>query len=242
MMERAEETQKKRRLMRIADDEANEERKREITRQGFRYCPDPDHSGNERYINAKYQGGPDLQAPFDNSSTTSGVHAANPFRPIFNPYTHRPTYQNKRHTKQRKNNNKHRNKQNKFTFKRQNEQEKLQAPKRIKRSTEEGKLKGKRPLIETEGHTQYVTPIKKRKTTSQTHSAEDHKKNNQENKRKRGATKKPATDKLFSIITNRILQKINARALARKSQTRGGRLRSTTGNQPSLPPDAFLLP
>ena len=117
MMERAEETQKKRRLMIIADDEANEERKREITRQGFRYPTDPGQSGNERYINVKYQGGPDLQVPFDNSSTTSGVYAANPFRPIFNPYTHRPIYQNKRHTKQRKNNNKHRNKQNKFTFK-----------------------------------------------------------------------------------------------------------------------------
>ena len=52
---------------------------------------------------------------------------------------------------------------------------------------------------------QFVTPIKKRKTTSQTHSAEDHKKNNQENKRKRGVTKKPATDKLFSIITNQVI-------------------------------------
>jgi len=202
MMDRAEETKKKRRLMIIDNAEVNEERKRERARQGFRCPTDSGQSGYERYINVKYQGGPDLQVPIDNSSTTSGVYAANPFRPIFNPYTHRPIYQNKRHTKQRKNNNKHRNKQNKFTFKRQNEQEKLQAPKRIKRSMEEGKLKGKRPLNETKDHTQFVTPIKKRKTTSQTHSAEDHKKNNQENKRKRGATKKPATDKLFSIINH----------------------------------------
>jgi hypothetical protein len=70
---------------------------------------------------------------------------------------------------------------------------------------EEGKLKGKRPLIETEDHTQYITPTKKSKTTPQTHSAEDHKKNNQENKRKRDATKNPATDKLFSIITNKVV-------------------------------------
>jgi hypothetical protein len=127
------------------------------------------------------------------------IHSNLPSTPEFNPYTHRPIYQNKRYTKQRKNKNKHRNKQNKFTYKRQHEQEQLQAPKRIKRSIEEGKLKGKRPLIETEDHTQYITPTKKSKTTPQTHSAEDHKKNNQENKRKRGATKKPATDKLFSI-------------------------------------------
>ena len=131
--------------------------------------------------------------------------AANPFRPIFNPYMQRPLYQNKRYVKQRKNKNKHRNKQNKFTYKRPNEQEQLQAPKRIKRSMEEEKLKGKRPIDETEGHTQYNTPTKKSKTTSQTHSAEDHKKNNQENKRKRGATKKTATDKLFSIITNKVI-------------------------------------
>jgi hypothetical protein len=58
--------------------------------------------GHERYINAKYQGGPDLQVPIDNSSTTPGVFAANPFRPIFNPYTHRPIYQNKRYLKQKR--------------------------------------------------------------------------------------------------------------------------------------------
>jgi hypothetical protein len=72
---------------------------------------------------------------------------------------------------------------------------------------EEEKLKGKRPLNEIEDHTHYNTPAKKSKTTPQTHSAEDHKKNNQENKRKRGATKNPATDKLyiFSIITNKVI-------------------------------------
>ncbi len=93
---------------------------------------------------------------------------------------------------------------------------------------EEGKLKGKRPLIETEGQTQYVTPIKKRKTTSQTHSAEDHKKNIQENKRKRGATKKPATDKLFSIITNKVIVLLKykgTRALDELAGTNKGKIR-----------------
>jgi hypothetical protein len=76
MMERAEETYKKRRQMAIANEEAVQEHKREQRRQGFRYCPNPEQSGNQRYINVKYQGGPDLQVPIDNSSTTSGVFAA----------------------------------------------------------------------------------------------------------------------------------------------------------------------
>ena len=99
MMERAEETYKKRRLMATANEEAIEEYKRERTRQEFRYCPNPEQSGNERYIDVKYQGGPDLQVPIDNSSTTSGVFAANPFGPICNPHTHRSLYQNKRYLK-----------------------------------------------------------------------------------------------------------------------------------------------
>ena len=171
MMERAKGTYKKRRLMATANEEAIEEYKREITRQGFRYRPNPEQSGNERYINVKYQGGPDLQVPIDNSSTTSGIFAANPFRPIFNPYTHRSINQNKRYLKQKKNKNKHRNKQNKFTYKQPHEQEQIQAPKRIKRSGETEKQKGKRPINETENPTQYSTPTKKSKTRSQAHSA-----------------------------------------------------------------------
>jgi hypothetical protein len=62
MMERAEGTYKKRKLMIIANEEAVQEHIREQRRQGFRYCPNPEQSGNERYINVKYQGGPDLQA------------------------------------------------------------------------------------------------------------------------------------------------------------------------------------
>ena len=143
MMERAEETYKKRRQMATANEEAVEEHKRALTRQGFRYYTNPGQSGNQRYINVKYQGGPDLQVPIDNSSTTSGVFAANPFRPIFNPYMQRPLYQNKRYLKQRKNKNKQQDKQNKFTYKRPHEQEQLQAPKRIKRSEEKEKQKGK---------------------------------------------------------------------------------------------------
>jgi hypothetical protein len=52
-MERAEETYKKHRQMAIANEEAVQEHKRELTRQGFRYCLNPEQSGNQRYINAK---------------------------------------------------------------------------------------------------------------------------------------------------------------------------------------------
>ena len=143
----------------------------------------------------------------DNSSTTSGVFAANPFRPIFNPYMHRSLYQNKRYLKQKKNKNKHRNKQNKFTYKQPHEPEQIQAPKRIRRSGETEKQKGKRPVSENENLTQYSTPTKKSKTRSQAHPAEDHKKSNQKNKRKRDTANKqePTQDKLFTIITNKVV-------------------------------------
>jgi hypothetical protein len=97
MMERADDTRKKRRQMILDNEEAVQAHKEEQHRQGFRYYTNAEQSGNERYINVKYQGGPDLQVPFDNSSTTSGVFAANPYRPIFNPYTQRSLYKNKRY-------------------------------------------------------------------------------------------------------------------------------------------------
>ena len=53
MMERAEGTYKKRRQMATANEEAVEEYTRELTRQGFRYRPNPEQPGNERYINVK---------------------------------------------------------------------------------------------------------------------------------------------------------------------------------------------
>jgi hypothetical protein len=92
MMERAEETHKKRRQMAVDNEEAVQEHKREQRRQGFRYYTNAEQSGNQRYINVKYQGGPDLQVPIDNSSTTSGIFAANPYRPFFNPYMQRSLY------------------------------------------------------------------------------------------------------------------------------------------------------
>jgi hypothetical protein len=204
MMERAEETYKKRRQMAIANEEAVHEHKREQRRQGFRYCPNPEQSGYQRYINVKYQGGPDLPVPIENSSTTSGVFAANPFIPIFNPYMQRPLYQNKRYLKQKKNKNKH---QNKFTYKQPHEPEQIQAPKTIKRSGETEKQKGKIPASENENPTQYNTPTKKSKTRSQAHSAEDHKKSNQKNKRTRVTTdnQKPIQDKLFTVVTNKVI-------------------------------------
>jgi len=96
------------------------------------------------------------------------------------------------------------------------------------RSEEKEKQKGKRPINETEGRTHYSTPTKKSKTISQTHSAEDHKKNNQENKRKRGATKEPATDKLFTIITNKVVVMLKykgARALDELVGSNKGKIR-----------------
>jgi hypothetical protein len=69
------------------NEEAVQAHKEEQHRQGFRYYTNAEQSEDERYINAKYKGRPDLQVHIDNSSTTAGAFAANPYRPIFNPYT-----------------------------------------------------------------------------------------------------------------------------------------------------------
>jgi hypothetical protein len=61
VMERADDTRKKRRQMIIDNEEAVQAHKEEQHRQGFRYYTNAEQSGNERYINVKYQGGPDLQ-------------------------------------------------------------------------------------------------------------------------------------------------------------------------------------
>jgi hypothetical protein len=92
-------------------------------------------------------------------------------------------------------------------YKQPHEQEQIQAPKRTKRSGGTEKQKGKRPTNETENPTQYSTPTEISKTRPQAHSAEDHKKSNQENKRKRDTTSKqePAQDKLFTITTNKVV-------------------------------------
>jgi hypothetical protein len=155
----------------------------------------------------------------DNSSTTSGVFAANPFRPIFNPHMQRSLYQNKRYLKQKKNKNKHQeNKQNKFTYKQPKEPEQIQAPKKLRRSGETEKQKGKRPASENENLTKYITPIKKSKTRPQAQPAEDHKKSSLKRKRTRDTTnnQEPTQDKLFTAITNKVvvvLQYKGARAL-----------------------------
>jgi hypothetical protein len=60
------------------NEEAVEAQQEELRRQYYHYHTNAEQSGNERYINVKYKGWPDLQVPFDNSSTTSGVFAANP--------------------------------------------------------------------------------------------------------------------------------------------------------------------
>jgi hypothetical protein len=78
--------------------------------------------------------------------------------------------------KQRKNKNKQQDKQNKFTYKQPQKPEQIPTPKKLRRSGETEKQKGKRPASENENLTQYNTPTKRSKTRSQAHSAEDHKK------------------------------------------------------------------
>jgi hypothetical protein len=86
----------------------------------------------------------------------------------------RSLYQNRRYLKQKGNKNKQQDKQNKFTCKQQQEPEQNPLPKRLRRSGEMEKQKGKRPASENENLTQYNTPIKRSKTRPQAHSAEDH--------------------------------------------------------------------
>jgi hypothetical protein len=64
-----------------------------------------------------------------------------------------------------------------------------------------------RPASENENLTQYNTPTKRSKTRSQAHSAEDHEKSTQKNKRTRATTdnQEPVQDKLFTIITNKVV-------------------------------------
>jgi hypothetical protein len=111
-----------------------------------------------------------------NDSTISGVFAANPYRPIFNSYTQRSLYKNKRYLKQKKNKYKYQDKRNKFTYKQQQEREQNSLSKKLRRSGETEKQKGKRPASENENLTQYNTPdmtlkgseIKKSKRASAT--------------------------------------------------------------------------
>jgi hypothetical protein len=78
---------------------------------------------------------------------------------------------------------------------------------RFRRSGETEKQKGKRPASENENLTQYNTPVKRSKTRPQAHSAEDHRKSNQNNKRTRTKTdnQEPIRDKLFTTITNKVI-------------------------------------
>jgi hypothetical protein len=91
--------------------------------------------------------GPELHVPIDNSSTTSGVFAGNPHRPIFNPYTQRsigyPIYKIKRHLKHKRN-RKYKDKRYKFTYKQQQKREQNPERKKHKGSGETKKQKGKR--------------------------------------------------------------------------------------------------
>jgi hypothetical protein len=140
---------------------------------------------------------------------TSGVFAANPYRPTFNPYTQRPLHKNKRYLKQKKNKYKYQDKRYKFTYKQQQEREQDPVPKKLRRSVETEKQKGKRPASENENLThQYSTPTKRSRTRPQAHSAEDHRKDSQNKKRTRTPTEnqEPIQDiKLFSIITNKVI-------------------------------------
>ena len=100
---------------------------------------------------------------------TSGVFAANPYRPIFNPYTQRSLYKNKRYLKQKKNKYKYQDKRYKLTYKQQQERDQDPVPKKLRRSAETEKQKGKRPASENENLTQYNTPTKRSRTGPQAH-------------------------------------------------------------------------
>jgi hypothetical protein len=82
------------------NEEANIAHKVEMHRQGYRNFTNVEQSGmhNERFVKVTWGGGHELQVPIDNSATTSGVFAANPHRPTFNPYAQRSIYKNKRYT------------------------------------------------------------------------------------------------------------------------------------------------
>jgi hypothetical protein len=132
-MKRADDTRKKRQQIIVDNEEAVQAHQAELRRQDYRYHTNAEQPGNERYINAKYKGWPDLQVPFDNSSATSGAFAANPYRPISNPYTQKSLYKNKRYPKQKKNKYKYQDKRNKFTYKQQQEREHKPGTKKTQR-------------------------------------------------------------------------------------------------------------
>jgi hypothetical protein len=90
-------------------------------RQGYRNFTNAAQSGNESYAKITWEGEQfELHVPIDNSSTTSGVFAANPHRPTFNPYTQRSIYKNKRYLKHKRN-RKYEERQFKLTYDQQRE-------------------------------------------------------------------------------------------------------------------------
>jgi hypothetical protein len=111
-------------------------------------------------------------------------------------------YKNKRYLKHKRN-RKHKDNSKKET--------KIQNGK--KRSGETEKQKGNRLASVNENLTQYSTPNKKSKRGSQPHSAEDHKKNSNNRKRTHAPTdtQEPIQDKLFKIITNKVITMMKVR-------------------------------
>jgi hypothetical protein len=159
MMKRGEFTPQKRHRATTDNEEANRAQKEEMHRQGCRNYRNIAQSGNERYAGATWDGEQyELQqVPIDNSSTTSGVFAANPHRPIFNPYTHRSNYKNTRYLKHKRN-RRYKERQFKLAYAHQQERDQNPERKKHKRSVETKKQKGKRqidtrkspPLIQTD--------------------------------------------------------------------------------------------
>jgi hypothetical protein len=197
----------------IDNEEAVKAQQEELHRQYCHYYTNAEQSGD-----VKYKGWPDLQVPFDSSSVTSGVFAANPYRPIFNPYTQISLHKNKRYLKQKKNKYKYQDKRYKFTYKQQQEREQDPVPKKLRRSVETEKQKGKRPASENENLThQYSTPTKRSRTGPQAHSAEDHRKDSQNKKRTRTPTEnqEPIQDKLFSVTTNKVITMMKIKGVSK---------------------------
>jgi hypothetical protein len=91
MMRRAAITNKKRRQAIIDNEEAVHAYRREVHKQGYAYrnYTNTEQSWNERLIRVTYKDAPDLMVPIDNSSTTSGIFAANRRTDRYSTHTHK---------------------------------------------------------------------------------------------------------------------------------------------------------
>ena len=92
------------------------------------------------------------------------------------------------------------------------------------------KQKGKRPASGNKNLTQYSTPTKRSRVGPQSHPAEGHKKDSKNRKITRASThsQEPIQDKLFTVITNKVIAMMKikgARALDELTGPNKGKIR-----------------